>query len=105
GGTGNDTILGARKNTLLNGGGGSDTLQVGADFVSISDGQIVNIEQVLLTQALTLNLANQTEGFTIIGSAGSDSISSGGGAESIDGGAGADTISGGAGADSISGGA
>ena len=77
GGTGNDTIRGAQNDTLLNGGGGTDTLDVNANFTSSGDGQITNIENVTLLAASTLNLSNQTEGFTITGSSGIDSITGG----------------------------
>ncbi|MEY9656284.1 Ig-like domain-containing protein [Bradyrhizobium ottawaense] len=91
-GAGNDTILGAQNDTLLNGGAGTDTLQVGANFTSTSNGQIVNIETVTLATAVTLNLSNQTEGFTITGSGSSDTITGGTGADTISAGGGNDTI-------------
>jgi VCBS repeat-containing protein len=83
GGGSNDTIVGAQNDTLLDGGTGTDTLQVGANFASTSDAQLASIENVLLTAAVTLNLANQSEGFTITGSAGADSITAGGGGDTI----------------------
>ena len=102
GGSGADTIVGAQNDTLLNGGGGTDTLQVGANFTSTGDGQIANIENVVLTSAVTLNLSNQTEGFTITGSAAADSITAGGGNDIIVG-ADSDTLlAGGAGSDTLS---
>ncbi len=105
-GAGNDTIIGAQNDALLNGGAGTDTLKVGASFTSTSNGQIVNIEEVLLTAAdLTLNLSKQAEGFSITGSSGADTITGGAGKDTITGAAGADSITGGAGADSISAGA
>ncbi|WP_338831730.1 VCBS domain-containing protein [Bradyrhizobium sp. 27S5] len=100
-GSGNDTIVGAQNDTLLDGGAGTDTLQVGANFTSTSDSQIVNIENVTLTSAATLNLANQSEGFTITGSTGADTIIGGSGADTLTGGAGNDTLTGGAGADTF----
>jgi len=101
GGSGNDTIIGAQNDILLDGGLGTDTLQIGANFTSTSNGQIVNIENVTLTTAATLNLANQTEGFTITGSSGADTITGGSGNDIITGGAGADTLKGGAGTDTF----
>src|SRR5204862_7868964 len=71
------------------------------NFTSASDAQIVNIEKVLLTNAVTINLSNQAEGFTITGSTGVDSITAGSGNDTIagaqndtllDGGAGTDTL-------------
>ena len=96
-GSGNDTIVGAVNDTLLDGGGGTDTLKIGASFTSTSDAQIVNIENVTLTATgTTLNLSNQTEGFNITGSSGADTITGGSGNDTITGGAGADTMTGGA---------
>ena len=92
GGAGNDIIVAAQNDTLINGGGGIDTLQVGANFASTSDSQIVSIENVVLTTAATLSLANQTEGFNITGSSGSDTITGGFGADTISAGNGDDTI-------------
>ena len=91
---GKDTIVGAQNDLRLDGGADTDTLQVGANFTSTGDSQIVNIERVLLTQAVTLNLANQTEGFTITGSSGADSITGSPGIDSITGGSGDDEIRG-----------
>ena len=99
-GSGNDTIVGAVNDTLLDGGAGTDTLKIGASFTSTSDAQIVNIENVTLTASgTTLNLSNQTEAFNIIGSSGADTITGGSGNDTITGGAGADTMTGGSGAD------
>ena len=67
-------------------------MQIGANFTSTSDAQIANIENVTLTAAATLNLANQTEAFTITGSSGNDVITGGSGADTINAGSGNDTI-------------
>ncbi len=91
-GSGNDTIVGDQSDTLLDGSAGTDTLNIGANFTATSDAQIANIENVLLTVAATVNLANQTEAFTITGSAGADTITGGTAADSISAGAGADII-------------
>ena len=93
-GGGNDIINGAQNDTLLDGGANTDTLQVGADFTSSSNAQIANIENVTLTAAVTLDLSNQTEGFTITGSSGADTITGGSGADSISAGGGNDIING-----------
>ena len=98
-GSGDDTIVGAVNDSLLAGGGGTDTLQVGANFTSTGDGQITGIETVQLTSAATLNLANQTEGFKIAGSSGVDTITGGSGNDTINAGAGNDTLAGGLGID------
>jgi T1SS-143 domain-containing protein len=97
-GSGDDTIVGAQNDTLLAGGGGADTLEVSASFTSTGDGQITGIETVELTAAATLNLANQSEGFAIFGSGGSDTITGGAGVDTITGGAGGDRMTGGSGA-------
>ncbi len=95
GDAGNDVIVGAQNDTLLDGGAGTgDQLRVGANFASTSDGQIVNMDGVLLTAAVTLNLAHQTESFVIVGSGGADTITGGSGADAISSGAGNDVIAG-----------
>lgn len=98
-GSGDDTIVGAQNDSLLAGGGGTDTLQVGANFTSTSNGQITGIETVQLTAAATLNLSNQSEAFKIIGSSGIDTITGGSGNDVINAGAGNDTLTGGGGID------
>ncbi len=105
GGGGDDIIVGAQNDTLLDGGIGNDTLQVGSNFTASSDGQIANIETVTMTSASTLNLSNQSEGFTINGSSGNDTIAGGSGKDTILGGDGNDTVTGGKGADILTGGA
>ena len=104
GGAGNDTIRGGTSDTLLDGGTGTDTLEVNAQsFFSTSDAQIVNIENVTITvgAAVTVDLSNQTEGFTITGNIGKDSITGGSGNDTIIGGLGGDTLTGGAGTDTF----
>ena len=93
-GSGNDIIVGSQNDTLLVGGGGNDTLRIAANLASTGDGQITGIENVTLTAAAMLNLANQTEAFTITGSSGADTITGGSAADSISAGAGNDTING-----------
>ncbi len=102
GGSDNDVIVGAQNDLLLDGGADTDTLQVGANFTSTGDAQITGVERITLTAAVTLDLSNQTEGFTITGSSGVDTITGGSGTDSIIGGAGADALDGGAGADTAS---
>jgi T1SS-143 domain-containing protein len=99
GGGDDDTIVGAANDIELDGGSGTDTLEINANFTSTSNAQIVNIETVQLTGAVTLNLANQTEGFKIIGSSGIDTITGGSGSDTINAGAGNDTLTGNGGAD------
>ena len=69
-GDGNDVINGGQIDTLLNGGNGTDTLNVDGGFTSLSNAQIQNIENVVLTSAGVLDLSNQIEGFNITGSSG-----------------------------------
>ena len=97
----NDTLVGDQGDTLLDGGADNDTLSVGANFTSTTNGQIVNIENVTLTAAVTLNLSNQTEGFKITGSSGADTITGGSGNDIFIGGAGQDTLTGGLGNDAF----
>ena len=79
-GGGNDTIVVTASNdVLLDGGAGTNTLDVGANFTRSSDGQVVNIQNVTLTAAATLNLSNQSEGFNINGSSGTHTITGGSG--------------------------
>ena len=54
---GNDTINGAENDLLLDGGTGTDTLQVAAAFTSASDAQVNAIENVRLTAAAALNIS------------------------------------------------
>jgi VCBS repeat-containing protein len=105
GNTGSDIIVGAQNDIVLDGGGGIDTLKIGADFTSVDDGQIIRIENVTLTAAVTVDLSNQTEAFSITGSGGNDSITGGAANDTILGGAGNDTLIGGAGRDTLTGGA
>ncbi|TPM96043.1 type I secretion C-terminal target domain-containing protein, partial [Mesorhizobium sp. B2-1-5] len=99
GGSAGDTIIADQVDLLINGGGGTDTLSVNANFTSSSDAQLVNIENVTLAAAATLNLSNQTEGFKIIGSSGIDTIVGGAGADTINARGGNDTLTGDGGAD------
>ncbi len=114
GGLGDDTIVGSSEDALIDGddgtvagGGTADVLQIGASFNDTSNAQIINIEQVVITLAtgVAVNLGDQTEGFTITGSADdNDSLTAVNGQDTITGGQGNDTIDGGSGNDSLSGG-
>jgi len=94
-GAGNDTIFGGGEDATLDGGADTDTLSLGntGNFF-VTDAKVVNIENVTLTNAITLNLSLQTEAFTITGSSGADAITGGGGADSILGNDGNDQITG-----------
>ena len=104
GGSAGDTFVGFVGADTIDGGGGTDTLTLSgtsADLNSATDPQLVNLENITTSAAATINLSNQTEGFTITGSSGADTISGGSGADSITGGAGADTMTGGGGVDTF----
>ncbi len=110
-GSGNDTIIGFVGADRVDGGSGTDTIILTATSTTLNsatNARIVNVEAVSAATAgagVTINLANQTEAFTITGSAFNDTITGGSGNDTITGGAGADTISAGSGNDTITGGA
>jgi Ca2+-binding RTX toxin-like protein len=65
-----------------------------------TDGQIVNVEAISAASAVagvTIDLHNQTDGFTITGSASADTITGSSANDTIVGFPGADTVDGGAG--------
>ncbi len=99
GGSGEDWLYADNDDVVIDGGSDTDTLWVAGGFSDATDSQIVNVEVVELTSSGSLNLANQTEGFKIVGSAGSDTITGGSGGDVIIGGEGNDTMTGNAGAD------
>lgn len=111
---GNDvvTITGAQLNsfTNINFNGGSDTLNLTSTSTglnALSNANLVNLETVSASTAgaaVTINLSNQTEGFTIVGGGFNDTVTGSAGNDTISGGVGNDTISGGAGNDTINGG-
>jgi Ca2+-binding RTX toxin-like protein len=101
GNSGEDTFVGFEGADTLDGGPGSDdTLQLDGtspDLNAALDVQIQSIRNVNASTALagvSINLALQSEGFVITGSAFADSIVGGGGLDSILAGDGNDTISG-----------
>lgn len=117
--------------TTLNGGGGTDAIMVADESAALNgmaDGRLINIEKVQLTSSstaapITLDLHNQSDGFeivetdgsnTIIGSTGNDTIYALSGVDNLNGSSGndliifrgnaitaADTINGGGGDDSV----
>jgi Ca2+-binding RTX toxin-like protein len=113
-----DTITGGSGNDAINAGDGYDTINefVGADTVDGGDGydrinltatstdlnsatndQIVNVEEVSAydaTEAVTIDLSSQTEGFYIEGSDYNDTITGGQESNDIYAGDGDDTING-----------
>lgn len=111
---GNDSIVADDNDTSIDGGNGTDTLRVLADFTANTANQIENIEIVNLEAGgLTLSMGSFIDidatinGFsggsnTIVGSDGDETVIGGNAADNLDGGDGTDTITGGAGADTIS---
>mgnify|MGYP001079603400 CR=1 FL=1 len=101
----NDTIIGFDSVDSVNGGEGVDTLKVQnsseASVLSAApDTQITGIENIDLSSSvfgLSINLGNQNEGFTIIGSFQGDTINGSEGDDVIIGFKGADVINGGGG--------
>jgi hypothetical protein len=96
------TISGTQLNAILGtigfANGGSDTLNLtstSTDLNGLSDGNLSGLEIISAATAgagVTISVASQTEGFTIIGSANADTLTGGGGADIITGSGGADTI-------------
>lgn len=127
GSTGTDTITAGGGNDLINnfvgadsvdGGAGSDTLVLTgssfSDLNSAGDDKLTTVETINATNAGgILNLATQTEGFTITGGAsaltltgstGEDTITTGSADDTITGGNGNDIINAGGGDDTATGG-
>jgi VCBS repeat-containing protein len=99
GGSTANTIVADQADLLIDGGSGSSTLDVALAFDDVSDAQIVNVERAAVAVGGTLNLAEQTEGFIALGSAGAETIVTGAGNDTITGGLGADILTSGAGND------
>lgn len=110
-GAGDDRIIGFVGIDVINGGSGRDTLELvttSADLNSAANDQLVSVEVVTAENAssgVTISLANQSEGFTIAGSALSDNIRGGAGRDTISAGDGDDVIVGFTSGDVVNGGA
>ena len=112
GGSGNDMIYGFVGADTVDGGLGTDTLFLSAsstDFnaAAADNARIVGVEAISAVDAttgVTINLAAQTEAFSITGGVGADTITGGSAADNISAGAGDDTVNGFVGADTINGG-
>ena len=132
GGAGKDTLQGGAGNDTINGGAGIDTVDY--TYLTAGTSQSINVSAngltftanagtvngvadidtlynveafVLGAGANTVNLSTSTStalGFTVDGSAGTDTIGTGAGADSLLGGNNADSLNGGSGNDTISGG-
>ncbi len=106
-----DTINGFVGSDAINGGAGIDTILLtttSANLNNATDAQIRNVEAVSAVGSatnMTIDLHNQSEGFVIVGSGNTDTITGGSGVDAIAGGGGADILTGGAGIDILNGGA
>ena len=129
GGAGNDSFLGGAGNDIIDGGTGADNMAGGAGddtyyvdnvadvvtenagegndtiytSVSLTAGQIANVENVILTGNANLNLTGDSGNNSLTGNAGNNVLDGGAGNDIFYGGAGNDTILGGAGDDVVSG--
>jgi len=98
GGAGDDTIVGFAGSDNLDGGTGIDTIRLTATSTALNgatDTRIIDIETVsaaAATNAVTINLHNQSEGVAIIGGSGNDALTGGLGADVFTGGTGPDTF-------------
>jgi Ca2+-binding RTX toxin-like protein len=107
GGSGNDVIVGFVGADRINGGSGKDTLVLSATSAELNaatNTQLSSVEAVSALAAagsVVINLSNQTEGFTITGSAFADSLTGGRGNDTFIGFTLGDTISGGTGTDTL----
>ncbi|NDA00074.1 MAG: calcium-binding protein, partial [Betaproteobacteria bacterium] len=78
-----------------------------SNYTPAADGNLQEVESVAVTgntAAVTVNLSNQSEAFTVLLSGLGDSVTTGSGDDTITGGLGADSISAGAGNDAVFGG-
>jgi len=106
---GNDTVVYRGTETSIDGGTGSDTLQLGAtggitavNFAVAAGADQTTGDSVAVANFENLDASVATTALTVSGSSGVNIITTGGGADSIDGGGGADIISAGAGDDTVS---
>jgi hypothetical protein len=97
-GAGDDTIFGFSGADTVDGGADTDTIVLSAtsnDLNTATDGRILNVEAISASAnstGVTIDLSNQSEGFTITGGTGNDTITGGAGSDVIHGGAGLDTV-------------
>lgn len=108
GGEGDDIFTGSLaeiQGDQLNGGAGNDTLVLTTGgTAAFADASLKMVETITLSGATNIDLSAQTEGFTVNGSTGNDTIIGGQGANTLNGGQGNDTLIGGAAADRLNGG-
>lgn len=81
----------------------SNVLTVDASSLDLGETLTVTASSLIADDVATVS-ANESQNLSVIGGAGSDTITAGAGNDTLEGGSGADQITGGAGADSISGG-
>ena len=97
-------------NVWINASENSGTVTVrldgGVNYAPPTDARLSGVDNFVLFGSVPhiLNLANQSEAFTVIGSLGNDRIFTGAGDDTISAGKGNDTINAGAGADTLTGG-
>jgi Ca2+-binding RTX toxin-like protein len=106
-GSGDDRIMGFVGADRINGGGGRDTLvltDTSTDLNSAINSQLGSVEVISAQSAaagVTISLVNQTERFTIIGSAFADVITGGQGSDVFTGLTEGDTVNGAGGRDTL----
>jgi hypothetical protein len=110
GGSGDNLIMVSTTPTYVDGGGGTDTLEI-AGNMTLAVNSIVNVEAIEVDNGVTADLSNLTGpypitllsvaggGSHVTGTQGNDTITGGDGNDILNGGLGADTMSGGLGND------
>ncbi|WP_420468710.1 tandem-95 repeat protein [Panacagrimonas sp.] len=97
GGLGNDRFVGVETNDSIDGGNGNDTVVVSAIAVNYipSDNRLLGVETVAAapgTANADISLAQQSEGFTVLGNAGNNVLAGGFGDDVIRGNEGDDEL-------------
>ena len=94
GDAGNDHLSGGLGNDTIDGGAGTDTARFAASVAGLTDGALVNVEAVEITNtgAGSYDLSGQSEALTVIGGAGADTITGGAGADRLLGNGGNDIL-------------
>ena len=99
-GAGNDVLVVEESDALIDGGAGTDTAYFGAAVTNaLTDAELINVENILLTAAINADFSVQSESLQISGSSGANEIKGGTRADTIIGGDGADSLYGNEGAD------
>ena len=94
GGSGDDLLIANARDSLIDGGDGDDTVRYGAAVASLVDGDLINVEFVVITNAgnAIYNFSTQTEALNILGGMGRDTILGGSSADTLQGGSGNDLL-------------